>query len=291
MRSRTGDRAKPWRVQFSRRKYGPELLIDAAMLSAMPAFTPSPQPHRLDFYDILLVTKGRGWFDLDGERYAVEPGQLFLTLPGQIRRWEVTGLDGACIFFANEFLRDAFADARFLDQFAFCDAARPSGALALSPAERSQFRRRFQRMGEELSPLRADATDLLRARLYELLVLINRWYRQRHPGRLVATRHHTAARFRAMVDREFRHLHRARDYAAKLGVSPGHLNVLCQEHFGRPASAEIHQRILLEAKRMLRFSDKAAFVIARELGFADPAYFGRFFRREAGITPRRWRSG
>jgi AraC family transcriptional activator of pobA len=291
MPPRPRDRAKPWRVQFSRRKYGPELLIDAAMLSAMPAFTPSAQPHRLDFYDILLITRGHGWFDLDGERHAVERGQLFLTRPGQIRRWEVTGVDGACIFFASEFLRDAFADARFLDQFAFFDAARPSGAIRLSPAERSQFLRRFQRMGEELAPLRADAIDLLRARLYELLLLINRWYRDRHPLSLPAVRHSTASRFRAMVDREFRHLHRVQDYAARLGVSPGHLNVLCHEHLGRPASAEIHQRLLLEAKRMLRYSDKAAFAIAQELGFADPAYFGRFFRRAAGVTPRRYRLG
>jgi len=82
---------------------------------------------------------------------------------------------------------------------------------------------------------------------------------------------------------------RQENIARRLGVSPGHLNVLCHEHLGRPASDEIHQRLLLEAKRMLRYSDKAAFAIAQELGFADPAYFGRFFRRGAGLTPRRYR--
>jgi AraC family transcriptional regulator, transcriptional activator of pobA len=287
-RRRVGRRTN--RVGFSRRKYGPEILIDAAMLSAMPAFTPSGDPHQLDFYDILLVTRGQGWFELDGERHRVAPGQLFVTRPGQVRQWAVGGLEGACVFFASEFIRDAFADARFLDQFAFFDPAPRSGAVTLSAAERTQFLRRFRRMGEELRGLRADAADLLRAQLHELLVLINRWYLARHPRTRNPVRNGAIDRFRSMVERDFRRVHRVRDYAERLDVSPGHLNVLCHAHLGRSASAEIHQRLLVEARRLLRYSDKPAFAIAQELGFADPAYFGRFFRRQTNATPRRYRN-
>jgi AraC family transcriptional activator of pobA len=283
-------RRRAGRVAFSRRKYGPELLIDAAMLSAMPAFRASGEPHQLDFYDILLITKGQGWFDLDDERHRVSAGQLFVTRPGQVRRWDVGAVDGACIFFTSEFIRDAFADARFLDQFAFFDAARRSGAITLTAGERTQFLRRFRRMGEELRALRPDATELLRARLYELLVLINRWYIARHPKAAGAGRNSIVERFRSLVERDFRRLHRVRDYAERLDLSPGHLSVLCHAHLGRSASDEIHQRLLLEARRLLRYTDKPAFAIAQELGFADPAYFGRFFRRETHVTPRSYRN-
>jgi AraC-like DNA-binding protein len=284
-------RPAPWRVEFARRKYGPELLIDAAMLSAMPAFKASPDPHALTFLDILLVTKGRGWFELDGVGHAVAPGLLLITRPGQVRRWDISGLDGACVFFTTEFLREAFADGRFLDQFAFFGASRPSAAMELTANERTQFLRRFRRMSEELASPRDDASELLRARLYELLVLLNRWYRQRHPRAKTSSRNSTVERFREMVDRDFRHRHRVSDYAARVGISPGHLNVLCAAHLGHSASAEIHQRLLLEAKRLLRYTDKAAFVIAQDLGFADPAYFGRFFRRGTNVTPRSYRNG
>jgi AraC-like DNA-binding protein len=289
MKAGKRDGRRAGRVAFSRRKYGPEMLIDAAMLSAMPAFRASAEPHQLDFYDILLITKGHGWFDLDDERHRVTPGQLLLTRPGQVRRWDVNAVDGACIFFASEFIRDAFADPRFLDQFAFLDAARQSGTIALSASERTQFLRRFRRMGEELKGLRADATELLRARLYELLVLINRWYLARHPRAAGRSRNDTIDRFRSSIERDFRRLHRVSDYAERLDLSAGHLNVLCHAHLGRSASAEIHQRVLLEARRLLRYTDKPAFAIAQELGFADPAYFGRFFRRESGVTPRQYR--
>jgi AraC family transcriptional activator of pobA len=278
-----------WRVEFRRRKYGPELLVDAAMLSKLPAFKATAKPHALSFYDILLVTKGRGSFELDGERLEVAPGALFFTAPGQIRRWRVDGLDGACVFFAAD-ISDAFADARFFDQFAFFNRRRPSGGVTLTVTERTQFLRRFRRMSEELASPRADATDVLRARLYELLVLLNRWYRARHPMAIDAARHPAVAKFQAMVERDFRRQHRVQEYARRIGVSPGHLNVLCHRHLGWPAGAAIRQRLLLEAKRLLRYSDKPAFVVAGELGFADAAYFGRFFRRETGATPRTYRN-
>ncbi len=278
-----------WRVEFRRRKYGPELPIDAAMLSRLPAFKATAKPHALSFYDILLVTKGRGVFELDGERLQVAPGAVFFTAPGQIRRWHVDGLDGACVFFAAD-IADAFADTRFFEQFAFFSARRPSGAVTLNASDRTQFLRRFRRINEEFASPRADATDVLRARLYELLVLLNRWYRARHPDSAVSGRHPIVARFQSMIDRDFHRQHRVQEYARKLAVSPGHLNVLSHRHLGHSAGAAIRQRLLLEAKRLLRYSDKPAFVVAGTLGFADAAYFGRFFRRETGSTPRAYRN-
>ena len=69
--SKKGRAETLWRVEFRRRKYGPELLVDAAMLSRLPAFKVTSRAHALSFYDILLVTKGRGSLELDGERLVV----------------------------------------------------------------------------------------------------------------------------------------------------------------------------------------------------------------------------
>ena len=93
-----------------------------------------------------------------------------------------------------------------------------------------------------------------------------------------------------MIEREFRRQHRVQDYARRLAVSPDHLSVLSHRHLGRSAGDVIRQRLLIEAKRLLSYSDKPAFVVAAELSFADAAYFGRFFRRETGATPGRYRN-
>ena len=282
--------AKPIRVNFHRTKYGRELLVDAAYLSQMPAFNALPAPHTLGFYDILLVTRGRGTFWLDDASHAVAPGVMFFTRPGQIRRWNVEDLDGACLFFTDDFVREVFSDARFLEQFAFFRPEAAGGALPLSSAERSQFLRRFSKMSKEFRVLQSDAQDLLRAILYELLVLLNRWYRARYAVGPSRERNETVDRFQTLVDRDFRHDHRVAEYADRLGVTPGHLNALCRQHLGHSASAQIRRRITIEAKRLLLYTTKTAYTVADELGFVDAAYFGRFFRREAGTSPRQYRT-
>jgi AraC-like DNA-binding protein len=279
----------PHAVEFHKTKYGRELLIDAAFVRTMPTFLAVPNPHVLRFHDILLVTRGRGSFTLDGERCRVAPGTLLITRPGELRAWDVEALDGACLFFTEEFVAAAFSDLRFLEQFAFFGESRPSAALELAPAERRAFLSRFRAMQKEIRSLGDDASHALRALLYELLVLIHRWYARRHgrtprtvPNRLVE-------RFQRLVDRDHARRHRLRDYAAELGVSPGHLNVLCRGTLRESASRVVRRRLTLEAKRLLTHSDLTAAEVGFALGFEDPAYFTRFFRREVGEPPTRFR--
>lgn len=277
-------------IEFHRTKYGRELLVDAAWVRQMPTFLRgNAQPHTLAFHDLLLVTRGRGQFRLDGVDHAVAPGVVFISRPGEVRQWDVASLDGACLFFTEEFVGEAFSDPRFLDGFACFGEGRPSAALALRPRERAIFLQRFALMQREIAALNEDAPHALRAVLYELLVLINRWYGARYPkGSHLATRG-LVQRFRGLVERDFAQRHRVSDYASELGVSPGHLNALCRTQLRQSASARIHGRLALEARRLLLYSDLTVAQVADRLGFGDPAYFSRFFRREAGRAPSEFR--
>jgi AraC family transcriptional activator of pobA len=278
----------PDAVEFHRTKYGRELLIDAAWVRSMPTFLRGSRPHRLAFHDILLVTRGRGRFLLDGERHPVAPGTAFFTRPGELREWQVAGLDGACLFFTEEFVAETFADPRFLEQFAYFAPERPSGVLRLEPATQRAVLARFRAMQREIRASRDDAPEALRAALYETLVLLNRAYAARFGGRRPAPAADVVRRFQALVDRDFATRHRVADYARALGVSPGHLNALCRGRLRRSAGGLIRARRTLEARRLLRQQLGAA-QVADRLGFDDPAYFSRFFRREVGVPPSRYR--
>jgi AraC-like DNA-binding protein len=144
-------------------------------------------------------------------------------------------------------------------------------------------------MTHEIRDLRPDAPHLLRAVLYELLVRLSRWY----VGRVGATGRAASPtvvdRFRLLVERDFTSSHRVSTYSARVNLTPGHLNALCRKELGRSASSVIRERVVLEAKRRLLYTPDPAFAIAAELGFADASYFGRFFRRETGVTPRQFR--
>jgi len=92
-------------------------------------------------------------------------------------------------------------------------------------------------------------------------------------------------RFVALIDEYFRAWQPLSFYAQRLGVSTAQLNNNCRREAGVSAQEMIHQRLLLEARRLLAYSDLDVTGIGYSLGFRDPAYFSRFFARRAGMSP------
>jgi AraC family transcriptional activator of pobA len=78
-------------------------------------------------------------------------------------------------------------------------------------------------------------------------------------------------------------------YAQHLSLSETSLNRLCRRLAGRTAFDMIQQRLVLEARRRLVYAASPVSSIAEDLGFKDPAYFSRFFRRQLGAGPNEFR--
>ncbi len=97
------------------------------------------------------------------------------------------------------------------------------------------------------------------------------------------------ARFTAEIERSFRNHAPLAHYASLLGLSAAHLNTLCREYAGRSALGMIHDRLLLEARRNLVYTAMTVREVAELLGFSDPAYFTRFFKRATGVSPTEFR--
>jgi len=276
------------RVTFHRTKYGPELLVDIAWVHDIPTFI-FEEPHALDFYDIFLVTRGRGTFFLDGEPLDVRPGRIFFTTPGQVRQWRVDKLDGVCLFFPALFLQEFFLDDQFVARLPYFH--HPAGAesgVAIAPRTAASLRDLMLAMRAELPPVRADSTHLLRALLYEILIRLARIHSAAH-GTAPVVPHPVVQRYLEFVEAHYRRLHRTADYAQKLAITSGHLTALCNAHLGRSAKRVLQERIAVEARRLLLYSDRTAEAIGNHLGFPDPSYFGRFFGRMVGRSPQAFR--
>ncbi len=78
-------------------------------------------------------------------------------------------------------------------------------------------------------------------------------------------------------------------YAGRLGITPPHVNAICKMCDGRSAKQVIHDRLLLAARRGLAYSELSIAGVAGSLGFSDPSYFARFFKRFEGVTPSTFR--
>jgi len=280
MRSRA-----PAPIRFHRTKYGPELLVDVEWIHDIPTFL-LDVPHQLGFHDLTLVTRGCGRLWLDQHAHAVAPGMILCTSPGQVRRWEIeTPLDGICLFFPAEFLELFFNDPMFVHRLPFFGETGRQASMAADPVQRRRLRRSLEAMRAELRLLRPDSSHLLRARLYEFLVTMARLHAAQHPGARREPERVTA-RYRELVAHRARREHRVAAFARELAVSPNHLNALCQRHLGMSAHAVISERLALEGRRLLAFSDESVARIALSLGFRDASYFSRFMRRMAGESPR-----
>ncbi|MFV0281112.1 MAG: helix-turn-helix domain-containing protein [Rhodoblastus sp.] len=96
-------------------------------------------------------------------------------------------------------------------------------------------------------------------------------------------------RFRALVEAHFMEHWATPRYAEVLGVSESRLNRLCRTVAGKSALAVVQDRLTLEARRRLIHVAGPVASLAYELGFEDPAYFWRFFKRRTGMTPRAFR--
>jgi len=271
-------------VHFDRTKYGQEILVDCAWVREMPTFL-RPYPHALHFYDVLLITCGQGWHWLNGRRDRVRPGQVFFVTPGGVRDWDMRNLEGVCLFFPAMFLDEFFSDPLFLHRLPYFHVPQGPRVLQLSPAQAGQVRRRFLAVRSELKHLKPDSAHLMRATVYEALIALARLYERAYGSAKPGAPNHTVVRYWELLEKEAVRRHSVSSFARQLGVSPNHLNALCRKHRGCSAKRLLQERLAGEAVRLLLYSDESAERIGYALGFQDPAYFARFFRRMTGRAP------
>jgi AraC family transcriptional activator of pobA len=90
--------------------------------------------------------------------------------------------------------------------------------------------------------------------------------------------------FQKLLDKQFRTLKRPADFAGQLYISVSYLNECVHHTTGLSVSKNIHNRIILEAKRMLYHSNKSIKEIAAELGYDDYSYFSKLFNKSEGMS-------
>ncbi|MFK0310861.1 helix-turn-helix domain-containing protein [Pseudomonas sp. NPDC090233] len=92
-----------------------------------------------------------------------------------------------------------------------------------------------------------------------------------------------------LVEAHFREHLSVEDFAARLNIQSLQLNQLCRALSGQTALQVVHQRLLLEARRNLIYTRMSIGQLSDSLGFSDPTYFARFFKRLSGQTPNGYR--
>ena len=95
--------------------------------------------------------------------------------------------------------------------------------------------------------------------------------------------------FRALVEQHYRDQWLVARYAEELDVTPARLSRVCEKFAGKSAFDMTQGRLLLEACRKLTYMPVSIASVGEELGFRDPAYFSRLFKKLMGLTPKQFR--
>ncbi len=280
--------------RFYRHKYGSELLIDVVDYRNMwsdirrtPVFTES-------FYSITLVEKGDEWVELNGKSCYVVGGTVVTSIPGEVWRFhDDTSMEALNLVFEKDFLLTFFRDSHFLDRFSYLSANRLSPFLQLDQAMFERLTSLYREMQQEINHPERKDEHLLRAMLYEALMLLSRaeWKADEAAN---ATPQYTISRyvehFERLVSDHFKNEHSTAFYADQLCITPNYLNKIVQQVLGLSTKAYIQKQLMQESCRQLEYTTLSVQEISTELGYETATYFIRSFSKLMGTTPLAYRN-
>lgn len=237
-------------------------------------------PHRHTFYELVLVTDGVGSHFIDFVGHRLGPPQLGFITPGQVHYWhEAVGLQGVVLLFTDAFLLAHPGDRDLWHLL----ARRPWRSLTGAGA--AEFGALLTAMRQEYRQQDKNFGTVLQAYLHLLLLCAGRLPGGESPPGPTDRAAAVTGEFTRLVAASARTDCAVSGYADRLGVSIGYLSEVVKQVTGNTPGQLIRAARVLEARRFLGGTDLTVSQVARELGFADPAYFCRFFRRETGTTP------
>jgi AraC family transcriptional activator of pobA len=143
----------------------------------------------------------------------------------------------------------------------------------------------LHRIAEELQAPRRGRNDIIEAYLTTVLMLVGRITDADAFALAPDNRLARVEMLKDLIARNFRDHYSAAHYARLLNLSPAHLNRVVREVTGLTVHDLVASRLFEEARRALVFSSASVQQIADMLGFSDPAYFVRAFKRRTGQTP------
>lgn len=248
-------------------------------------WTIRPHLHR-DLHHVILIAEGGGSMTAEAETAAFEAPALLLVPAGIVHgfTWHRESRGWVC----------TIADT-YLAQLATRDAAleplfHAPQALSLTGSEGDAVAALLADVQQELNWAAPGQRAAVEAALLAILVRSLRHARPALPEGSGSRREaEIVARLRARIEERFRLRERVGGHARALGVSLSALRLACSRVAGTSPAAMLDARALLEARRLLLYSNLSVGEIADAVGFEDPAYFSRFFTRHVGVSPRGFR--
>jgi len=283
--------------KFFKHKYGDELLVDVIDYERMMPYIRRTPVFSETFYSITLVQDGETTVALNGCSRQIKRGMIICSIPGEVWSFPAESRFKALnLIFEKKFLLSFFNDPHFLDRFGYLQADRTSPFLQPDDAAFERILTLYQEMRREITDYAQKDQHILRAMLYETMMLLRRVPTaeaeltetvQRSLTDIPMSRY--VDDFVQLVSDHFREEHGTEFYADRLCITPNYLNKIVRQSLGKSAKTYILDQILVEACRLLQYTTLSVNDIAQQLHFDTATYFVRLFRKYKEMTPLEYR--
>ena len=243
------------------------------------------KPEQLNAYSIYWIKEGKGTYNIDFESYSFDGNVLFFLSPGQVFSVDSEKIKEA---YKISFVRDFYC-IQTHDKEVSCNGVLFNNIYEtpfVRPCEEDTAKLDFilENLIEEFQHQETAQYDMLQTYLKQFIILSVRIKKEDYIIK-EDTETKLFKDFSTLVDLNFKKEHSVTYYGERLGLSPKSITKHFQKIGATTPSVYIKNRIILEAKRQLIYSDDSVKQIAYGLGFNDPAYFTRFFTKTATISP------
>lgn len=239
----------------------------------------------IDSYSIFWIKEGKGNYHIDFKSYPFNGNVLFFLSPGQVFSVDSEKIKEAYkLTFKRDFYCIETHDKEIACNGVLFNNIYETPFVEVTKSDTLKLDFILKSLIEELNNKDTAQYDMLQTYLKQFIIHSVRMKKVIEPikddieSKLFKD-------FSLLVEQNFKKLHSVTDYANRLGVSPKSLTKHFQKKAFEKPSEFIKNRIILEAKRQLIYSNESVKHIAFNLGYNDPAYFTRFFTKAVEKSP------
>lgn len=249
--------------------------------------------YRSEYYTVMLVKDMHTGVVVNNIEYIASGDALFFLTPFQSLYFS-SGVPDDCTLI--QFNVDLFClekhDSEIGCNGILFNSVFDPPMLSVSREQMSYFYNMLQKMGDEIMEHNVGSVDMLESYVKQFLIQSVRIKKatqtMQHMEKQCAE-HAKIMELRMLIDKHYREERKLKFYAEQLFLSESGLHKLISNHIGKTFTELLYDKIIIDAKKQLYVTNNSVKEISYDLGFNDPAYFNRFFKKQCTITPEHYR--
>lgn len=248
-------------------------------------------PQRLEFFNVMFITRGSGVHFIDFEPHEFRAGDVVFVSKGQAHSFSVSDQhDGFLMLFTEDFVSKNLADSDVLSFYRLYNYHSQSPVVRPSATEVPAFGHLVSEIYKEYGGAETFAKEeSLKLMLKLFLLKAERIKRTRIPQEKSSEALISFGTFQNLIEENISESRNAKDYAQMMHISYKHLNEISKMVSGSTAKEVIDNYLVLEVKRNLAVTDISVKELAYKLGFDEPTNFVKYFKKQTQQTPNQFK--